>query len=103
MSAFLIADAVPHDMDAYRTSGYLEAAARTAAAHGGRYRVRGGAMNPLEGAFDLERLVIIEFPSMDALLGWYHSPEYQQWIPVRQRLTRSRIMAVDGVSEEVLA
>ncbi|MDX1448616.1 MAG: DUF1330 domain-containing protein [Acidimicrobiia bacterium] len=102
MPAFLIADAVPHDMDAYRASGYLEAAVRTAADHGGRYRVRGGEMTTLEGDFDLERLVIIEFPSMAALLDWYRSEEYQEWIPVRQRLTRSRLMAVDGVAEEVL-
>lgn len=103
MAAFLIADAVPHDFDEYRASGYLEAAVRTAAAHGGRYRVRGGAMTALEGEFDLRRLVIIEFPSMEALMAWYQSPEYQEWIPVRQRLTRSRILAVEGVSEEVLA
>lgn len=102
MSAFLIAEAAPHDMAAYRASGYLEAAVRTAAAHGGRYRVRGGSMTALEGDFGLERLVIIEFPSMDDLMAWYESPEYQEWIPVRQRLTRSRIMAVEGVSEEIL-
>lgn len=102
MPAFLIAEAVPEDMDAYRASGYLDAAVRTAAAHGGRYRVRGGTMTALEGDFGLERLVIIEFPSMDDLMAWYQSPEYQEWIPVRQRLTRSRMMAVEGVAEEIL-
>lgn len=97
MPAFLIADAVPHDPDAYRASGYLEAAVRTAATHGGRYRVRGGEMTALEGEWDLRRVVIIEFPTMDDLRAWYDDPEYQAWIPVRQRLTQSRILAVEGI------
>lgn len=97
MPAFLIADAFPHDADAYRASGYLEAAVRTAAAHGGRYRVRGGEMTPLEGEWDLRRVVITEFPTMSDLRAWYDDPEYQKWIPVRQRLTESRLLAVEGI------
>lgn len=97
MPAFLIADAVPHDPEEYRASGYLEAAVRTAASHGGVYRARGGELAVLEGEWDLRRVVIIEFPTMDSLRAWYDSPEYQQWIPVRQRLTESRLLAVDGL------
>lgn len=97
MTAFLIADAVPHDVDAYRASGYLEAAVETAAIYGGRYRVRGGEMEELEGDWDVRRLVIIEFPSMADLKAWYASPEYQKWIPVRQSLTESKLLAVDGI------
>jgi uncharacterized protein (DUF1330 family) len=97
MSAFLIADAVPHDPEAYRASGYLEAAVRTAGKYGGRYRVRGGAMTVLEGSWDVRRVVIIEFPTMDDLRAWYNDPEYQEWIPVRQALTESRLLAIEGV------
>ena len=97
MTAFLIADAVPHDAGEYSASGYLEAAKRTAAKHGGRYRVRGGEITTLEGNFDLRRIVVIEFPTMDDLLAWYADEEYQSWIPVRQRLSESRLLAIEGI------
>lgn len=97
MTAFLIADAVPHDADAYRESGYLEAAKRTAARYGGRYRVRGGDITVLEGDFDVRRVVVIEFPTMEDLQAWYSDPEYQSWIPVRQRLSESRLLAIEGI------
>jgi uncharacterized protein (DUF1330 family) len=97
MTAFLIADAVPHDADEYRASGYLEAAQQTAARYGGRYRVRGGEITSLEGVFDLRRVVVIEFPTMENLLAWYNDEEYQSWIPVRQRLSESRLLAIEGL------
>ncbi len=99
MPAYLMADVLPDDMDAYRESGYLEAAMSTAAAHGAVYRVRGGDMKVLEGDWTPDRMVIIEFPSMDVLLTWYQSPEYQEWAKVRQALVPdSRVVAVEGVA-----
>jgi uncharacterized protein (DUF1330 family) len=97
MAAFLIADAQPHDAAAYRDSGYLEAAQRIAAKHGGTYRIRGGAVTILEGEWAPRRVVMIEFPSMDHLRAWYEDPEYREWIPVRQRLADSRLIAVEGL------
>ena len=97
--AFLMADVQPEDMKAYRASGYLEAAVQTASAHGGVYRARGGDTIVLEGDWAPDRMVIIEFPSMDNLLAWYRSPEYQEWAPVRQRLVpESKIVALEGSS-----
>ena len=43
MTAFLLTDVLPEDMEAYRASGYLEAAGRTAVSFGGVYKARGGA------------------------------------------------------------
>lgn len=99
VAAYLMADVLPDDVEAYRSSGYLEAAVRTAASHGGIYRARGGETTVLEGEWEPERMVIIEFPSMDDLLSWYRSDEYQQWAPIRQRLApNSKIVALEGVS-----
>ena len=99
MAAYLMADVLPHNVEAYRSSGYLEAAVRTAASHGGVYKARGGEMRVLEGDWEPERMVIIEFPSMDHLLAWYHSDEYQEWAPTRQRLApNSKMVALEGVS-----
>jgi len=97
MSAYLMADVAVHDLEAYRDSGYLDAAMRTAAAHGGKYIVRGGDTNVLEGGWAPRRMVIIEFPSMDDLREWYRSEEYAPWIEVRKSLTDSRLVAVEGL------
>ena len=97
--AYPMADVLPSDVDAYEASGYREAAARTAAAYGGTYKARGGEMTVLEGDWDPERMVIIEFPSMDSLLAWYRSPEYQEFVPIRQRLAPgSKLVALEGSS-----
>ena len=98
-AAYLLADVLPEDMEAYRASGYLEAAVRTAASFGGIYKARGGQVIVLEGDWKPDRMVIIEFPSMDELLAWYRSPEYQEWAPIRQRLApESKMVALEGSS-----
>ena len=98
MAAYLLADVLPEDMDGYRGSGYLEAAVRTASEHGGKYIARGGDTTVLEGSWEPERMVIIEFPSMDDLCAWYDSAEYQEWAAVRQRYAPdSKLVALQGV------
>lgn len=98
MAAFLIADVLADDVDGYRESGYLEAAKRTAGEHGGVYIARGGDMTVLEGDWVPERVVIIQFPSMDDLRAWYDSEEYQEWIAVRRRYApNSKLIALEGV------
>ncbi|MEE8407334.1 MAG: DUF1330 domain-containing protein [Acidimicrobiia bacterium] len=97
MAAYLMADVLPEDIEAYRASGYLEAAVATAKAFGGVYRARGGETIVLEGDWEPERMVIIEFPSMDQLLAWYSSPGYQEWAPVRQGFApNSKLVALEG-------
>lgn len=65
--------------------------------YGGVYKARGGDTIVLEGDWEPERMVIIEFPSMDQALAWYNSPEYQEWIPVRQRLApNSKLVVLEG-------
>lgn len=69
------------------------------AAHGGRYLVRGGAATLLEGEGPPPlREVVLEFPDMAALLGFYRAPEYQPLIALRQRCSRGRIVAIEGYS-----
>ena len=102
MSAFILADVEVLDFDTYKASGYLENTPRIAASFGGKYRVRGGDAQILEGDLHLSRVVLIEFPDMDRLLAFYSSEEYKPWIKVRQSLTRSRIVALEGVSADPL-
>lgn len=100
VKAFLLADVLPEDSAGYRESGYLEAAVRTATAHGGVYRARGGRTVLLEGDWEPGRMVIIEFPSMDALLAWYRSDDYQKWVDVRKRYApASKLVALEGLDD----
>ena len=68
------------------------------AAHGGRYLVRGGASETLEGERPLNRNVLLEFPDMAALKAFYFSAEYKPLIAMRQRAATSNLIAVEGVS-----
>jgi uncharacterized protein (DUF1330 family) len=66
-------------------------------AYGGRYLVRGGAVERLEGDGELDRLVILEFPDMARLKAFYQSAQYQLLLAIRQRAARSNLIAVEGV------
>lgn len=66
------------------------------AAQGGRYLVRGGAAEALEGDYSPRRLVIIEFPDMQRLRAFYDSPAYKALIALRQRASHGDLFAVEG-------
>ena len=65
--------------------------------YGGRYLVRGGKKQELEGAWPINRVVVLEFPSMEQLLRFYHSPEYAPLIELRQQSARTVFSAIEGV------
>jgi uncharacterized protein (DUF1330 family) len=67
------------------------------AAHGGRYLVRGGATTVLEGPGVPQRQVILEFPDMAHLQAFYHSPEYQRLVKIRQSAASGTLFAIEGV------
>jgi uncharacterized protein (DUF1330 family) len=94
--AFVICDIEVTDPDAYEA--YKRMAAATVAAHGGRYVVRGGPCEVLEGGWEPHRVVVLEFPDADAARTWYQSPEYQRAKDVRDRAARSALVLVEATS-----
>jgi uncharacterized protein (DUF1330 family) len=94
MSAYLIADVEINDHDV--NAEYLRQVLPLIQQHGGRFIVRGGAFEVLEGDWRPQRLVIIEFPDMATLEGWYRSAEYAKLIELRQGASRGSIVAVEG-------
>ena len=96
MPGYVIFDIRITDPDAY--GPYRERAGATAEAYGGRYLVRGGATEVIEGDWDPERVVVLEFPSVDRAREWYRSPEYQEIAPIRQGASESRGLIVEGAS-----
>ena len=75
---------------------YREQVSRLFAAHGGRYLVRGGHCEVLEGGGPARRRVVLEFPSMDRLKAFWDSPEYRPLRALRERNATSRIVGVEG-------
>jgi uncharacterized protein (DUF1330 family) len=63
--------------------------------HGGRFLVRGGAFELMEGA-SRSRSVVIEFPSYDAALACYRSPEYQAAAALRKGKAEFDLIVIDG-------
>ncbi|WP_429807358.1 DUF1330 domain-containing protein [Ensifer sp. B1-9] len=96
MAAYLIADVEITDAAAFEQ--YIQEVPATEARYGGRYLGRGGATQVLEGDWEPHRLVIVEFPDMQALLSWYQSPDYQRLKTIRERCARTRIMTLEGVA-----
>jgi uncharacterized protein (DUF1330 family) len=95
MPAYLHVDIEVLDPVAYED--YRRDAPAIIAAHGGRYLVRGGAATLLEGDRPLHRQVVLEFPTMAQLQAFYDDPAYQPLKALRQRVTRSTVVAVQGI------
>lgn len=96
MPAYLIADIEITNPEGY--AAYRPLAAANVTKHGGRFIVRGGAIDALEGGWTPSRIVIIEFPSMDAAQKFYHSDDYQAALKVRLENSSGRVVIVDGAS-----
>ena len=76
---------------------YLEGIAGMIERHGGQFLVSSREFRTVEGRWDKPLLVIIEFPSKEALLGWYDSPEYRPLRDLRLKSAESNAVVVEGV------
>jgi len=83
----------PVQYEQYKTRG-----AASIAAYGGQYIVRGGEFDVLEGDAPAGRTVVVEFPSRQAAVDWYHGPEYTAARALRERAADARMYVVDGIT-----
>ena len=95
MAAYVIGEVEIRDMEDYKD--YAKGVPATIAQYGGKYLVRGGAVNPKEGGWSPKRVVVLEFASMDQARKWYDSPEYAPLLAIRARAAASRLIFVEGV------
>jgi uncharacterized protein (DUF1330 family) len=63
----------------------------------GRFIVRGGATEVVEGSWDVDRTVVIEFPSIEQARAWYHGDGYQQLASIRREASTADFVLVEGV------
>ena len=95
MSAYIVSRVTIHDLPAMQR--YMAEAPATVAAFGGRYLVRGYDVRAVEGAWEHERMVIVEFPDKEAAQAWYDSDVYRPLRELRQRSASTVILLAAGV------
>ena len=95
MAAYVISEVEPRDAALFER--YRVLAAATIEHYGGRYIVRGGAAECIEGGPPVKTLVIVEFPSMARAREWYRSPEYSEALKLRAGALERRLIFVEGV------
>ena len=95
MSAYMLVDNRVLDQEDFNE--YIEKIPQVVAAHGGRFLVRGGAIRVVEGDYTPERIVVIEFGSLEQANALASSPEYLELSVIRNRSTKTSTIIVDGV------
>ena len=95
MAAYLIADIEVTDAEAFER--YRAGVPPVIERFDGRYVVRGGAAQNLEGDWQPRRMVILEFPTMEKLKAFYDSDDYAELLAARLAATDSRTILVEGV------
>ena len=95
MPAYVIADIEVHDPDSYKE--YAARVQATLDPFQGRFLVRGGHTETLEGDWQPQRVVVIEFPSADHARGWHDSPDYVKAMEIRHRASTGSLILAEGV------
>jgi uncharacterized protein (DUF1330 family) len=96
MAGYVIADVDVHDPEGYEE--YRRLVPATLERYGGRFLIRGGKTEQLEGDWQPKRLVVLEFPSAEQARRWWESEEYREAKELRQRLATSSLLLVEGAS-----
>ena len=95
MTAFVIVEIEVRDPEAYEN--YKSLVPASVEAYGGRFIARGGTTESLEGEWAPERIVVLEFPSLERARQWWASPEYSDAKAIRMRSARTRMIVTEGI------
>ena len=95
MAAYLIVEIEIVDPLGYET--YKNQASDTVHKYGGKYIVRGGKTEVLEGNWKPKRIVILEFPTMERAREWLNSEEYREPRKLRHQTARTNMLVIEGV------
>jgi uncharacterized protein (DUF1330 family) len=94
MAAYLMGEIEVTDPATYEE--YRKQVLAVVTKYGGRFIVRGGKVETLEGGWSPGRVVALEFPSMEQARKFYRSPEYAPLIALRQKASRGKLILVEG-------
>ncbi len=94
MAAYILAEIEVTNPEGYKE--YTKHVPATIAKYGGRFLIRGGASEALEGEWSRRRRVLLEFPSMEAARNWWNSPDYEKPRAMRQAASQGRLLLLEG-------
>lgn len=94
MAAYVLVEISIHDPVEYEAYKKLTPAA--VAAYDGRFIVRGGQTETLEGDWKPERIVVVEFPTVERAKEWWNSELYSNAKVIRQRAAKTKMIVVQG-------
>ncbi len=95
MKTYLIANINIHDGDHF--ADYAAQVPGIIAKHNGRYLVRGGESEVVEGSWQPQRVVVLEFPSRHDADNFINDPEYAPIAAIRHEAAHTDLVIVDGV------
>ena len=95
MSAYVVVQIEVHDPETFEE--YRTLVSPTVEAYGGRYVVRGGAIETLEGGWNPSRFVILEFDSVERAKDWWSSEEYRAPKELRLKAASSQMIVAEGI------
>jgi uncharacterized protein (DUF1330 family) len=95
MPAYVIVEVEVNDPVEYEE--YKKLTPASIAAYNGKFVVRGGATEALEGNWNPQRIVVLEFPSVERAKEWWHSEEYAKAKSIRQRTANTKMLVVEGM------
>lgn len=95
MPAYVIVEVSYHDHKAKEE--YQKLTPATVAAFNGRFIARGGQTLTLEGDWKPERIVVIEFPTVDRAKEWWDSEMYKKAKIIRQKAAKTKMIIVEGI------
>jgi len=97
MSAYIVVEVDVKDPEGF--ADYRAMVPASLEGYGGKYLVRGGAVESLEGAWEPSRLVVIEFDSAEQAKRWWDSDEYREARNLRQATADTKMIVVEGYDE----
>jgi len=95
MPAYVIVDVAIHNTEDYEAYKKLTPASITA--YDGKFVVRGGQTETLEGGWQPERIVVLEFPTIERAKEWWASDAYAEAKAIRHRAAKTKMIVVQGV------
>ena len=96
MPAYIVVEVEVHDAERYEK--YKAMVPPSLAAYGGRFLVRGGKVETLEGDWAPKRFVMVEFPSLEKAKAWWDSKEYAEAKALCQATATTQMIVVEGIA-----
>jgi len=95
MAGYVIAQIKVNDSEPFKD--YVKRNTPVVEKYGGKFLVRGGEMEVLEGECPYPRAIVIQFPNVAAAREWYDSPEFRELTLIRKAAADTNLMLVEGV------